>query len=152
MRDYADIFVEAITLLFNRSLSDSVVPQAFKKALISPIPKKVKHTCPCDYRPISRLSILSKVLERLFVNKFLMPHLKRSLSSSQFAYVPRSGAGTVSVLTVLNDHILRFLDTPGAVRVLSADYSKAFDKISHDVILKSMADLKFPKPTVKGGA
>ena len=77
-----------------------------------------------------------------------MPHLK-CVSSSQFAYVPRSGAGTMSALTLLNDHILRFLDTPGAVRVLSADYSKAFDKISHDVILKAMADLKIPQPVVK---
>lgn len=152
LRDFAEIFAEAITQLFNRSLSEGVVPRVFKAALITPIPKLDKPTSPSDYRPISRLPILSKVLERLFVNKFLMPHLKDRISSSQFAYVPRAGSGTTSALTLLNDHILRFLDTPGAVRILSADYSKAFDKIGHDIILKAMANFNFPKAVVTWAA
>lgn len=148
LRDFAELFVDAITLLFNRSLSEGVVPRAFKAALITPIPKCHKPNSPSDYRPISRLPVLSKVLERLFVNKFLMPHLKDRVSSSQYAYIPRSGAGTTSALTLLNDHILRFLDTPGAVRILSTDYSKAFDKINHDIILKAMADFRISKAAV----
>ncbi len=148
LRDFAEIFAEAITLLFNRSLSEGVVPAVFKAALITPIPKHDKPSSPSDYRPISRLPIISKVLERLFVNKFIIPLLKDRISSSQFAYIPRPGAGTVSALTILNDHILRFLDKPGAVRILSADYSKAFDKIGHHTILKAMADYKFPKVVI----
>ena len=122
-----------------------VVLSVLKKALITPIPKVNKPSSPSEYRPISSLPVLSKVLERLYADKFLLPRLKERASPSQHAFIPKAGAGTLSALTLLNDHILRFLDTPGVLRVLSADYSKAFDKISHAVILKAVIDFGFPK-------
>ena len=144
-RDFAVFLSEAVTLLLNRSLSEGIVPNVLKQALITPIPKNNKPKTQSDYRPISCLPVLSKVFERLFVNKFLLPRLKEHACSSQYAYIPRPGVGTLSALTILNDHILRFLDSPGAVRILSADYSKAFDKINHRIILKALVDLRFPK-------
>ena len=60
---------------------------------------------------------------------FLLPSIKNSIKHNQFACNPRPGSGTTSALVQLQHKILQHLDTPGAVRILSADFSKAFDKL-----------------------
>ena len=77
-----------------------------------------------------------KVFERIVLTKFILPNVTSSIHPSQFAYVPRPGTGTTSPLVLLYHHILEFLDSSsGAVRVLSVDFSKAFDKLSHSAIV-----------------
>ena len=126
-----------ITFLFNWSLNISYVPSCLKKAIINPIPKIPKPTSVSHYRPISLLPILSKVFERLVLKRFILPRIQNRLNSHQFAYVPGKGSGTICALTLIYDRIVRFLDSPGAVRILSVDFSKAFDKLMHSSVIKS---------------
>ena len=84
------------------------------------------------------------MLEKLVFKKWLTLIVPK-ISPSQFAFVPRSGRGTTSALTVILHHILSFLDTPGTVRMLMIDYQKAFDKIPHEIVLRSLISFNPPR-------
>jgi len=70
--------------------------------------------------------------------------VKYKLKSLQFAYLPGAGSGTTSSLTLIYDRIVSFLDKPGAVRVLSIDFTKAFDKLQHQFIIQSAVGFCLP--------
>ena len=143
-RDFSIFLAPAITYLFNRSFDEGQVPSCFKHALITPVPKVQKPSSPAQYRPISLLPCVSKVLEKLVVRHWLLPYLK-NFDVSQFAYVARPGSGTVSALTLMYNRILRYLDSSsGAVRLMTLDFSKAFDKLPFQTILRSCIKLKLP--------
>ena len=99
LKDNADLLAPFLVELFNRSLALGVVPTVFKAASITPLLKK-SGMDPADtksYRPISNLSVLSKLLERL-VAKQLISYLTVSdlLPDLQSAYrVNRSTETTV---------------------------------------------------------
>ena len=84
-RECSLILAPAITVIFNRSFQLGRVPQCFKKAYISPIPKRTKPSDVTHYRPISLLPILSKCLERIVVRHWILPFISRRVSSTQFA-------------------------------------------------------------------
>ena len=64
LKETALSIAPGITELFNTSIQTSVIPEAWKRSSIVPIPKGSKHTSVSNYRPISLLPILSKLLER----------------------------------------------------------------------------------------
>ena len=123
-----------------------VLPNFFKKAFVTPIPK-CAHPSISDYRPISLSPVSGKVLEKLVYQQWFLSIIPK-IDQRQFVFVPRRGQGTTTALTYLVHHILSFLDIPGCVRVLMIDYSKAFDRLPHSVILNSLVDLNAPKKLV----
>ena len=77
--------------------------------------------------------------------KFILPHIKPRLGDEQFAYVPGASSGTTSALTLTSLSVLKFLDSSsGAVRILATDFSRAFDKARHDIILSTAKSFSFP--------
>ncbi|MEL7309167.1 MAG: reverse transcriptase family protein, partial [Pseudomonadota bacterium] len=97
-------------------------------------------------QPIAKLlPALSKVFEKLIVKKFILPLVKNKVDYSQFAYISRPGSGTTCALVLTYHKILEFLDRhSGAVRLLSIDFSKAFDKLLHSTILSACSYFSFP--------
>ena len=64
----------------------------------------------------------------------------------QFAYFPGVGKGTNCAITLLYHHILKYLDkSSGAVRILAADFSKAFDKLSFSSIMSALVEFALPR-------
>lgn len=57
-----------------------------------------------------------------------MPALKPEIFDDHFAFVKLPGRGVVSVLTLVNGMMLRHLDSPGAVRLLCIDFTKAYSE------------------------
>ena len=81
------------------------------------------------------------------VSKWILPTIKSKLQPSEFAYIPRSGA---SALTLINHHILKFLDLKsGAVRVVAADFSKAFDKLTFEAIFSALFSFNLCRESVR---
>ena len=144
-RDYSDILTPAVTHIFNRSLREGIVPSCMKVANIKPVAKVPRPDCVQDYRPISLLPILSKVLEKVVANKWLYPYVNGKISSNQFAYLPGPGKGTNNALTLMYGKILEFLDSSsGVVRLLTIDLSKAFDKLTKKAILDACVRFEIP--------
>ena len=148
-RDLADLLAPSVTFLFNWSLRVGIVPEIFKLANITPIPKCSAPSATSDFRPISLLPILSKVLERAVAKKWILPYITSSAHMSQYAYLPGVGGGTTVALTHLQHEVLRFLDSSsGSVRILSVDFAKAFDKILHTGVLQSVSKFQIPREAV----
>ena len=146
-RDFRHLLAPSILRICQLSLDSCSVPQCFKEAIVSPIPKCSQPTIH-DFRPISLLPVMSKVLEKL-VFKHCMANLTTSIDPLQFAFVPRAAQGTTSALTLVVHKILSFLDSPGAVRVLLLDFTKAFDRLPHSTILNSLISKGASKELVK---
>ena len=73
LKAVVDVIAPFLTALFNRSLSSGSVPEAFKTACITPFLKKsdIDSTDARSFRPISNLSVVSKLLERLVALQLL---------------------------------------------------------------------------------
>jgi hypothetical protein len=130
-----------VSQLFNLSINASVVPQQWKKALIVPIPKISVPSVPVDFRPISITSILSRLMEKLFVRRFLYPAFAPNYINchpslrfqKQFAFVP-TGSTTAALIAILHAITTR-LETEPYVRMISLDFSKAFDTVRHSQLV-----------------
>ncbi len=115
------------TVIFNLSLSLSVVPSCFKKSTIVPIPKKNKITCLNDWRPVALTPIFSKCFEKL-VRDYICSVLPASLDPLQFAY--RSNHSTDDAIAFTLHTALAHLENKNTyVRMLFVDYSSAFNTI-----------------------
>ena len=73
LRVSAPFLARPLSVLYNLSLSWSVVPLQWKSSIITPVPKVSRPKCCSDYRPISVTLIISRLLERSLVQKFVYP-------------------------------------------------------------------------------
>ena len=81
-----------------------------------------------NYRPVSLLSVVSKVFEKL-VNNRIVDHLEKCCLFSDFQYGFRSSRSTADLLTVVFDRIPRAFNRSGATRAVALDISKALDRV-----------------------
>ena len=123
----------------NNSTSRSQFPSAYKNALVTPVFKKGNKRLPENYRPISYLPILSKVIEPV-VKDQLTHHLEtlRLLSPRQFGF--RRGHSTEQMLHYLLDELCRTMDAsqPRYTLLLSIDIRKAFDTVCHETLITKL--------------
>ena len=124
--------------LFNKSLSDGVFPQSFKTCYIPPILKKpnLDYGDTSSYRPISNLSVISKLLERLILVRNTK-HLDNNklLPINQSAY--RQYHSTETVLKLFSD-VLEAADQGKLTLLLLLDLSAAFDTVDHDILCRRL--------------
>ncbi len=139
VKQSADSLVPCITSIINASLTSGYVPKQFKAAVVTPILKKAGLDVNTlkNYRPVSNLPFLSKLLEKIIL-KQLLNHLTANnlLEPNQSAY--RQGHSTeTAVLCVLND-LLSNTDEKCVSLVALLDLSAAFDTIDHNILLKRL--------------
>jgi hypothetical protein len=137
--DHVDEILPVITGIVNCSLSTGIVPTDFKTAVVKPLIKKssLDQNELKNYRPISNLPFLSKVLERIVLHQ-ISPHLdtNKLLSPHQSAYRPGYSCET-ALLSVINN-ILMALDSNKVSVLLLLDLSAAFDTIDHGILLSRL--------------
>jgi len=136
---HLDLLLPTITHIMNESLVSGVCPTEFKTAILKPLLKK-SNLNPDElknYRPISNLPYLSKLLERLVLRQ-LFSHLTSHslLSDHQSAYRP--GHSTETVLLRIANDLLNSLDQDKISVLLLLDLSAAFDTIDHDILLSRL--------------
>ena len=90
-----------------------------------------------NYRPVSLLSVVSKVFEKL-VNNRIVDQLEKCGLFSDFQYGFRSSRSTADLLTVLSDRITRAFNRSGATGAVALDISKAFDRVWHAGLLHKL--------------
>lgn len=127
-----------ITLLYKKSLLVCSVPNIWKSAFITPVFKKGSRLDVANYRPISKLCIVAKVLERI-VYEQLYSALEHSFSSAQHGFL--KGRSVVSNLVILNETLTAAMDSGHQVDVVYTDYSKAFDRIRPDLLLLKLLNI-----------
>ncbi|KAI5747281.1 hypothetical protein M8J77_013016 [Diaphorina citri] len=142
-----DTIAPVILHIFNLSIRQKVFPSLWKKGLIRPIPKVKKPSNPSDYRPISLLCSLSKVLERM-VHHQVTTHLNSHnlLHSLQSGF--RTGHSTCSALLKVSDDLQRSMDNKMASLLVLFDFSKAFDVVSHRILLSKLRTFGFSENVI----
>jgi hypothetical protein len=134
LKPVAQCIAPSVTKLVNQSLQSGCFPVLWKVSNIVPIPKAGDNTNPKCYRPISLLSILSKLLER-HVQHLLLDHImeKNLISDSQWGFV--SGRSTTSALLTVIDSWHRHLEAGREICAVFLDLQKAFDSVPHRNLL-----------------
>jgi hypothetical protein len=142
----APLFYKPVTKLFNLSLDTSTVPHKWKQAYIRPIPKVTAPKQLADFRPISITSVLTRIMERTIVTRFLYPAVLAPPSTlsfnDQFAFRP-TGSPTSAIISFLTT-VTNLLTSNPYVVVISLDFSKAFDTVRHSTLLDKFAQLNIP--------
>ena len=139
----ATVLAPPLTHLFCLSVSSSTFPNKWKIADVVPLPK-VSNPKLQDLRPISKLSICSKILERLVlqsVKKQLLSHY----GHNQYGFRPHSS--TLLAHISIQEFITARLDDPEVkdVAIVSFDMAKAFDKLNHKALLTTLEKIHLPK-------
>ena len=118
--------------LFSLSITNDVIP--WKCHSITPIHKSGDKSQVTNYRPISLLCIISKVLKRIVynhLNKFIPTN--SILSDSQFGFRHQHST-TLQLLLFLN-RVHNSLNSNASCDVIYLDFCKAFDSVSHNELL-----------------
>ena len=122
--------------LFNMTLSLGVVPAKWKKANITLVHKRDDPSLAANYRPISLLCILSKVLERCVFNR-CFSHTSKFLYHLQHGFRP--GRSTESQLLVVYHGLLNTVANGKEIDAIYLDLSKPFDKVPHHLLLAKLS-------------
>ena len=127
-----------IAELFNMCLKESCFPDCSKVSSVVSVFKNVGERCTAkNYHPVSLLSVVSKVFEKL-VNNRIVNHLEKCGLFSDFQYGFKSSQSTADLLTVVSDRMTRAFNRSGATRAVVLDISKAFDKVWHVGLLQKL--------------
>ena len=133
----APIISNSLTHIFNQSITLCSFPNEWKIAKVTPIFKSGKKNLPENYRPISVLPILSKIMERILYNQ-LCEYLTKNnlLSEKQFGFRKHHSTAT-ALLDCTNSWYLN-MDRKMFNLVVLIDLKKAFDTVDHQILLKKM--------------
>ena len=124
--------------LLNMCLKESCFPDCWKVSSVVPVFKNVgERSTAKNYHPVSLLSVVSKVFEKL-VNNRIVDHLEKCDLFSDFQYGFRSSRLTADPLTVASDRIAGSFKRCGATRVAALVISKVFDRVWHARLLHKL--------------
>ena len=137
LKEAAPSITATLVRLFNMSLSKGIFPSAWKLANVVPIYKKAEEFFTSNYRPISLLSTIAKVFERV-VFKYLFNYFRDHFMISiwQSGFLP--GTSTVTQLIEIYDQFCKAVSSGKDIRVVFLDISKAFDRVWHEGLLHKL--------------
>ena len=132
LKSCAMSLAEPVTALFGKSLLSSTFPAEWKTHLITPIPKSGDLSSVCNYRPISLLCILSKLLESVVYNN-IIDFIRPKLSTAQFGFLEKRSS--ISQLLTCYSEIIEAFESGLSADIVYLDLKKAFDSVPHNELL-----------------
>lgn len=142
-----DPLLKPLTFLFNLSLNSHKAPVQWKSALVIPIFKKGDRRNPGNYRPVSLTSSMSRLFEKVLLNKMLeYVQINNLLSPLQFGFLPKRSS--CEQLLSCSYKWLQSYCQNESVKVLYTDITKAFDSISHKIIVNTLQEYGFSEQAV----
>ena len=138
-----DALSTPLIILWEESFSRNIVPQFYKESYVCPIHKKNDRSVAANYRPISLTSHVMKLAERV-VRQIIVQHMEGQdlISDKQHGF--RTGRSTLSQLLIHFDEVLNGMLEGDSTDTIFLDYSKAFDKVDHRLLLEKMTRYGFP--------
>ena len=138
IKDHIDICVPLLAHIVNSSFSQNNFADSWKRAVVIPLLKKqgLDLILP-NYRPVSNLTYMSKIVERCALDQFSL-HLQEDdlLSSYQSAY--RSNFSTETALIKIHCDLMSSMEKQEVTALVALDLSAAFDTVDHCILLKTL--------------
>ena len=126
----------SLTLIINQSLSTGIFPDSLKAAKVIPIHKK-KRKKMSNYRPISILPVLSKIIESVMHSQLMHYFSENKLFSTQ-QYGFRPNRSTELAALELMDRNIDNMNKGRCPINIYVDLSKAFDSLDHNILLSKL--------------
>ncbi|KAK6175738.1 hypothetical protein SNE40_014131 [Patella caerulea] len=134
-----DALLPILTAIINNSLNSGFVPQPFKHALIKPLLKKpsLESEVLKNYRPVSNLPFISKILEKV-VKIQLVEHMQNHSLMYEYQSAYRNNHSTETALNHVFNTIRSGVDQGSIAMLVLLDLSAAFDTLDHSRILNRL--------------
>ena len=140
IKEATPVIKEDLRDLINLSYKVNTFPDALKRANVKAIHKKGGNNDPAQYRPVSILTVISKVFERSAVEQMMDFYTANNkLNSKQHAY--RKNPSTTTCLFEMVETVRDHLDKKRLVGIAALDLSKAFDSLAHNLILGKLTEM-----------
>lgn len=132
----ASALSEPVHHLFQSSINQGHLPREWKLHLVTPIFKSGDRSMVNNYRPISLLCIISKVLERLVFDHIIDFISDKVINQSQFGFL--RGKSTIQQLLIFLEDITSYTSHNDQVDAVYLDFRKAFDSVPHAELLQKL--------------
>ena len=140
LKDYSDELVDPLSLLYRWSINTGSQLDNINLAYIAPVFKSGTKSEPANYRPVALTNHITKILERLIKTTIVNHLIEHQLyNESQHGFRPQRS--TTTNLLEYYESILLQLQFNRAVDSIYLDFSKAFDKCDHNIILRKLSTL-----------
>jgi len=130
LKDAAEVISKPLTQIISASLSQGIVPHEWKHARVTPLFKKGVSTDLDNYRPISALPVVSKLLEQA---------VHQLLSSFQCGF--RANHSTEFAAVAFSDYVRRGMDQSLLTGAVFIDLRKAFDSVDQDLLIRKLQSI-----------
>ena len=148
LKEGGPVLASPITNLINLSISLSSFPDDCKIAKLKPLYKKEAKTKPKNYRPISLLPLISKIIERIIHDQTQV-----FLDENKILFTYQSGFrkhySTDTCLSYLTDRVRNGFEKGSLTGMILIDLQKAFDTIDHKILTEKMSCLGFAESTIR---
>ena len=141
LKNCLDLLITPITDIINISMETSTFPQNFKEAHVGPLLKKIslpKNELK-NYKPVSNLSFIYKILEKIVANR-PQAHIKNNHLSNPLQSAYRKHHSTESALLKVQSDIIISMDKGEVTALTLLDLSDAFDTIDHATLTDRLSD------------
>jgi hypothetical protein len=132
-----------IHFLFSLSLSSGIFPSSWKLSFISPIFKSGDRNDIQNYRPISKLNVLSKLFEKLLEPK-ITSSLIHTISNMQHGFC--KSKSTITNLLIFYSDLVTTVQEKGQIDAVYTDLRKAFDSVNHSTLILKLKNLGVTDP------
>ena len=131
--------IPAVTNIINVSLSTATFPSQWKRAIVRPLLKKASFDPEVlkNYRPVSNLAFLSKVLEKVVASQ-LTAHIEGNHLQTPFQSAYRASHSVETALLKVHNDIVQALAERKGVLLVLLDLSAAFDTVDHDIMTERL--------------
>ena len=142
LKSCAEAVCFPLLLIFVKSLRSGILPVEWRHSLVVPIFKSGSRCSPLNYRPISLTSVCCKTMERIIAGH-IESYLEANgfIEQGQFGF--RRGRSTEDQLLLVYCEVARLVDLGCVVDMVFLDFSKAFDLVSHQMLLEKLLALRF---------
>ncbi|KAK4814215.1 hypothetical protein QYF61_012554 [Mycteria americana] len=138
LKELADVLTKPLSIIYQQSWLTGEIPVDWRLANVTPIFKKGLKEDPGNYRPVSLTSVPGKLMEQIILSAIIR-HVEdnQGIKPSQHGF--RKGRSCLTNLISFYDKVTHLVDEGKAVDVVYLHFSKAFDRVSHSILLEKLA-------------